>query len=100
MKDLILSTPVFSFYQAFVVTLFLTAVWNRERNPPRGTARTTGPGVADVPLAARGNLDWARLQSAAWPRPRDRRLFRDLQAALSAAYAVMLEQAVRTIRLN
>jgi hypothetical protein len=102
MLDVILSKPAFYLYLVVVGTLLIRALWPRETDPPAGkprtTALTTGRGVADAPVAARGDLDRAPLWSSAWPPRRDQRPFRDLQATLSARYAARLEQAIRTIR--
>jgi hypothetical protein len=102
MTDILLSMPEFYLYLVFVMVLLMTALWARETGPPvgepRATAPTTGRAVGDAPAAARCNLDRAPLRSSALPPQRDRRPFRDLEAALSANYAARLEQAVRTIR--
>jgi hypothetical protein len=91
MMEIILATPVFHFYLLFVVVLLATALWTRETGrpvgEPRGPARTTG-------------LDRILLRSSALQPQRDRRPFRDLQAALSASYAGKLQQAIRTIRIG
>jgi hypothetical protein len=104
MKDIILSMPAFYLSMVFVVTLLITVLWARQTGPsdgePRGTAPTTGWGVGDAPVAARCNLDRARLRRSAWQPQRDRRPFRDLEATLSASYAAKLEQAIRTIRVG
>jgi hypothetical protein len=101
MLDIILSMPVVYVYLVVVVALLIIGLWTREADPPadepRATARTTERGVVDASVAARCNLDPAPL--AVLP-PRDRRLFRELQATLSASYAARLEQAIRTIRVG
>jgi hypothetical protein len=101
MMDIILSMPAFYLYLVFVVALLIKALWTRETGSlvgePRATALTTGRGVADTSVAARCNLDPVPLPSAAVPPQCDRRLFRDLQATLSASYAAKWEQTIRTI---
>jgi hypothetical protein len=87
-----------------VVALLITALWTRETDPPvggpRATALTTGRGVADAPEPVRCYLDRNPLRSSARQAQRDRRPFRDLEAALSANYTAKLEQAIRTIRVG
>jgi hypothetical protein len=103
MMDILLSMPMFYLYLAFVVTLLIVAVRTRQTDrpgvEPRAAALTTGRSVAEAVVAGRRNLDrpW---RDSAWPPQRDRRLFRDLEASLSACYAVRLERAIRTIRVG
>jgi hypothetical protein len=104
MKDIILSIPELYYYLAYVVALLVAALCTRETGPPAGesrdTALKTGRGVRDASVAARCNLDRAPLRSCVVQHRHDRRPFRDIEAALTARYADMLEQALRTIRIS
>jgi hypothetical protein len=104
MIDILLSSPVFYLYLAFVVVLLIAALWTRQPGPavgkPRAAAPTTG--------RASATLWWQHVAtstgSPGGAPPRNpgatARPFSDLQATLSATYAVELEQAIRTIRVG
>jgi hypothetical protein len=102
MKDIILSTPEAYLYLVPVAVLILTTLWMPKTGPPAGesgaTALMTGRGVVDAPAAAPWDPGQDPLRVSRWQSPGDGRPFRDLQAALSASYAVRPGQAIRTIR--
>jgi hypothetical protein len=106
MKDISLSILAFylSMNLVIVVVLFIASLWTRETDlgvgERHGTALPTGRGVADAPVAAGYNRDWAPWRSSAWQPQRDRRPFRNLQATLSASYAGRVERAIQTIRIG
>jgi hypothetical protein len=106
MKDMIFSMPevYLSINLVIVMVLLLMTLWEQQTDPPvrkpRATALMTGRGVADGASATRCNIDLNPLRSSAWQPQRDRRRFRDLEAALSASYSAKLEQAIQTIRVS
>jgi hypothetical protein len=102
MTGIILSNPGFYVCLALIWLWLLAAVCTRPGGPAAGGPR------APAPTAGRAAPAPRRRHAAAWNRPPygvppcgpapTARLFRDLQASLSAGYAAKLEQAIRTIR--
>jgi len=104
MKDIFLSIPGVYVYLALVVTFLIAALWPRESLSAVGTpgrrVLRTGWDAGDDAVAAWRNIDRAPLPGFAWQPQRDRRHFRDLQAALSASYTARVERAIQTIRIG
>jgi hypothetical protein len=62
MKDILLSSPVFYLYLAFVVVLLIAALWTRQPGPAVGKPRAAandGTGIGGALVAARCNLNRA-----------------------------------------
>jgi hypothetical protein len=104
MKDILLSIPGVYLYLALVVTFLIAALWPRAPLSAVGTpgrrALPTGWDAGGDLVAAGCNLDRAPVPGPAWQPQRDRRHFRDLQAALSASYTARMERAIQTIRIG
>ena len=104
MTGIILSNPGFCVCLALIWLWLLAAVCTRPSGPPVGGPR------APAPTAGRASPTHRQQYAAAWTGPPGgvppcgpgptARVFRDLQATLSAGYAATVEQAIRTIRLG
>ena len=104
MIDILLSTPGFYFYLAFVLILLLPSLLTRQTDPPLGEPRATALTTGRMPAMLRRQpvATWTEIPcggalrtSSATARP-----FPDVEDTISARYAARLEPAIRKIRIG